>query len=198
MRRDYFICVFLLMVATSLAFVCLLPICFSYDAIIPREITYAETVISLIFSFTALLAAPLIIAYKRKVWAMLGLVSYGFLAYLPGIMLPKMADSLSGADASIGASIKAFLLKSLYSMVNAPFVGVSKIFGMNFSIKLSKYILPLALIFYVVIKLFRFYRDAYVAQMAAPAPVPGAMGKTEDATSATMRPRTLIRLFSER
>ena len=31
MRRDYFICVFLLLTACSLAFVCLLPTCFSYD-----------------------------------------------------------------------------------------------------------------------------------------------------------------------
>ena len=178
MRRDHFICVFLLLVATSLAFVCLLPTCFSYDAVIPREIGIVETITSLVFSFTVLLAAPLIMAYKRRLWGVLGMVAYGVLAYLPGIMLPKMTSSLSGADASILASIKAFLLKDIYIMVNAPFVGVSKIFGTNFSLHLSKAIIPCALIFYVILKLIRFYSDAFAAEKMAPAP--SAFGKTEE------------------
>ena len=180
MRRDHFICVFLLLVASSLAFVCLLPTCFSYDAVIPREIGIVETITSLVFSFTVLLAAPLIMAYRRRLWGVLGMVAYGVLAYLPGIILPKMTASLSGSDASLLASVKAFLLKDIYIMVNAPFVGVSKIFGTNFSLHLSKAIIPCALIFYVILKLVRFYSDAFAAEKMAPAP--SAFGKTEEAS----------------
>ena len=63
-------------------------------------------------------------------------------------------------------------------MVNAPFVGVSKIFGTNFSLHLSKAIIPCALIFYVILKLIRFYSDAFAAEKMAPAP--SAFGKTEE------------------
>ena len=187
MRRDYFICVFLLLTACSLAFVCLLPTCFSYDGIILREVSVVETIVSLVFSFVVLLAAPLIIAYKRKLWAMLGMVCYGLLAYIPGMIIPKMTDSLSGADASIGASVKALLLKGVYTMVNAPFVGVGKIFGNDLAVRFSRYIIPSALIFYVVLKLFRFYRAAYIAEKMAPSPA-AAFAAGEGQASETSKP----------
>ena len=198
MRRDYFICVFLLLVATSLAFVCLLPTCFSYQMIIPREISIAETIVSLVFSFLAVLAVPLILAYKRKLWATLGMAAYGFLAYVPGIFIPKLAPTLSGADASLVSSIKAFLLEDIYIMVNAPFVGISKIFGNNFSTSLSKAILPSALIFYALIKLIRFYKEAYAAELLAPTPAPsfGKSGHSEEKKAKPRKPDILGTVIS--
>lgn len=168
MRRDYFTCVFLLYIATALSFVCLLPNYFTYDAIVPRDIGLLERIISLIVVIVVILVVPIVSAIRKKLWISLGAATYGLLAYIPGMLLSKMDSVLSGSGANTFAVIEAFFLKAIYAMVNAPFAGVSKLVGNNFAVVIPKLIMPVSIITYIVVQLFRFYRDAYVAEQLSP------------------------------
>lgn len=192
MRRDYFICVFLMLMAISLSFVCLLPTCYSYDGVIPREAGLIEAILSTFFAVITLVALPIFTAVKKKLWAMLGTAGFGLLAYIPGIFLSKMTTTLAASDVSMGASLKAFILKDIYIMMNAPFVGIGSLIGDKIALVLPKLILPCSLVIYGVIWLFRFYRDAYLSERLSPIPV----SEPPKAESSTRKPDILGTVIS--
>ena len=145
-----------------------------------------EKVCSWLFFAAVLLVFPIYAAWRKRLWITLGLASYGLLALLPSWILPGLAAKLSGEDAGVGASVEAFLLKSIYTMVNAPFAAMSAATGDKFALGLSTKILPVALITYIAFQLFRFYRDAYVAEQLDPA---SAIDKTAKENSDAADPR---------
>lgn len=170
MRRDYFICVFLLLVAVSLSFVCLLPVCYAYDGVITREVGIIEKIVSILFAVVTIIAFPVLTAIKKKFWAMLGNAAFGLLAFIPGMILPGMAVKLAAPDVGFATTVKAFFLKAIYSMAYAPFVGLGSITGDKAGLFFPKLILPMSLLIYGVVKLFRFYKEAYIAERLAPVP----------------------------
>lgn len=168
MRRDYFTCVVLLYIAASLSFVCLFPVYYEYGQIVTREITFLEQMFSIVCAFVAVLFVPILSALNKRKWIMIGSCAYGLLAYLPEMILSKMDASLSGAGANSFAVIEAFFLRAIYSMVNAPYAGVSHFVGDKFALTLPKMILPMSLVCYIAVQLFRFYRNAYIAEQLNP------------------------------
>ena len=168
MRRDYFICVFLLCICVSLFYVCILPLYFVYGEIVPREFGPVETAFSWIYLVLVFAVLPIYAAYKKKFWMSAGLAAYGVVAAFPVWVLPGMADKLSGEDASIVSVVWAFLLKSIYGMAEAPFAPITKVLGDTFVETLPRRIMPVALIFYVGCQVFRFYRNAYRQEQLDP------------------------------
>lgn len=168
MRRDYFICVFLLCICVSLFYVCFLPLYFVYGGIEPREFGPVETAVSWVFLILVFLVLPVYAAIKKKFWISAGLAAYGILAALPVWILPGMADKLAGDGASLISVIWAFLLKSIYGMAEAPFAPVTRVLGDSFTEMLPRRIMPVALIIYAGCRLFRFYRAAYRAEQLDP------------------------------
>ncbi|MCQ2503765.1 MAG: hypothetical protein MJ103_00855 [Saccharofermentans sp.] len=186
MRRDYFTCVFLTCICAALGFVCFAPAHYSYNLITPRSFGVAEQVCSWLFFAAVLVVFPLYAAWRKRLWITLGLASYGLMALLPSWMLPGLMDKLSGENAGLGATVEGFFLKAIYTMVNAPFAAISASMGDKFALGLAGKILPVALISYVALQLFRFYRDAYVAEQLDPA---SAIDKTAKENSDAADPR---------
>lgn len=168
MRRDYFICVFLLCICVSLFYVCFMPLYFVYGGVVPREFGPMETTFSWIYLILVFLVLPIYAAYKKKFWMTAGLAAYGIVAAFPVWVLPGMADKLAGEDASIVAVVWAFLLKSVYGMAEAPFAPITRAFGDSFVEVLPRRIMPVALILYAGCQLFRFYRNAYRQEQLDP------------------------------
>ena len=83
MRRDYFTCVFLGLIAGALAFVCFSPLYFTYEGIIPRDFTIFERCMSFLYAVFFVLFLPCYAAFKKKEWINWGLAAYGILIYLP-------------------------------------------------------------------------------------------------------------------
>ena len=173
MRRDYFTCLFLFLVAVSLSFVCLLPTYFSYGGVIERKISLLETLVSVLFSVLVVLVVPIICTIKKKLWATLGIATFGFVAYIPGMILPGMQAKLAMSDVSFLTTLKAFILEAIYIMVNAPYVGISFLTGQKFALALPKLVMPFALGAYLIAFLIRFYKDAYIRERLAPVPNDG-------------------------
>ena len=168
MRRDYFTCVFLLCICAALFFVCFEPLYYTYGLIVPREFSTAETVFSWVYTGAVFVVIPLYSAFRKRAWMAIGLASYGLLACLPTWILPGLADKVSGNDAGILDVGLNFILRCIYAMVNAPFASLSEPLGDDTASKLSLRILPVILIVYAVFQIFRFYRDAYLAERLDP------------------------------
>lgn len=168
MRRDYFLCVFLACVCASLFFVCFVPNYFTYSEIVPREFGLFEKIMSAVYAVTVLLAIPVFAAYRKKVWITIGLASYGILALIPEWILPRFQDQIENDEAGVGVVVIDFVLKFIYGMVKAPFAALSDAIGDNKADSLSGWILPSSVLFYVLCQLYRFYRDAYVAEQLDP------------------------------
>ena len=147
---------------------CFLPLYFVYGGIVPREFGPIETAASWIFMLMVFVVLPVYAAVKKKFWMSAGLAVYGIVAAIPVWVLPGMADKLAGEDASIVTVIWAFLLRSIYGMAEAPFAPISRALGDSFAEVLPRRIMPVALILYAGVQLFRFYRDAYKAEQLDP------------------------------
>ena len=169
MRRDYFTCVFLGCICAALFFVYFTPAYFIYGGVSARTFGLLETICSWGYAVIVLLVLPIYAAYKKKLWITAGLVAYGAFASLPIWIMPKLMSKLQGDDASIVATVEAFLLKAVYRMATAPFGAISRALGDKFSRSLPFRILPVAILFYVGFQLFRFYRNAYVMEQLSPA-----------------------------
>ena len=170
MRRDYFTCVFLALIAGALAFICFEPLYFKYGMVTPREFGLFECVASSFYLVFFLIAVPVYAGYKRKYWIAAGLACYGALAYLPAIFYPAQ-ELIAGKDAGIFHVAVAAVLRGIYGMVNAPFASLSRIWGDKVASSLSYWILPMSLIIPLIIRIYRFYRDAYVQEQLSPADV---------------------------
>lgn len=192
MRRDYFTCVVLLYIAASLSFVCLFPVYYEYGQIVTREISFLEQMFSIVCVLVAVVFVPVISSLNKRKWIMIGSCAYGLLAYLPEMILSKMDASLSGAGANTFAVIEAFFLRAIYSMVNAPYAGVSTFVGDKVALTLPKLILPVSLICYIIVQLFRFYRNAYIAEQMNPV----STHRTSENTTSTRKPEILGTVIS--
>ncbi|MBO4242442.1 MAG: hypothetical protein J5883_04110 [Clostridiales bacterium] len=171
MRRDYFTCVFLACICASLFFVCFLPLYFTYDMIIPREFGTVEKISGWAFALSVLLIIPVYAAYKKKFWITAGLAVYGAVCLLPTWILPGMAEKLGAEDVDIFTVVEGFILKAIYGMAEAPFASLSGVLGDDRARMLPMRILPVSLIVYATFQVYRFYRDAYVAEQLDPASV---------------------------
>ena len=170
MRRDYFICVFLLCICVSLFYVCFLPLYFVYGAEpVPREFGILESVLSWVYILLIFIVLPVYAAYKKRFWISAGLAAYGVLASIPVWFLPKMADKLAGEDASIISVAWAFLLKSIYGMAEAPFAALVPALGNRLPEALPRWIMPVSLLSYAALRVIRYYRNAYIAEQLDPA-----------------------------
>ena len=171
MRRDYFTCVFLACICASLFFVCFLPLYFTYDMIIPREFGGLEKFCGWLFALSVLLIIPVYAAYRKKFWITAGLAVYGAVCLLPTWILPGMAEKLGAEDVDIFTVIGGFVLKAIYGMAEAPFASLSTALGDDRARMLPMRILPVSLIIYAAFQIYRFYRNAYVAEQLDPASV---------------------------
>lgn len=169
MRRDYFICTFLLCICVSLFYVCFSPLYFVYGNIVDRTFGTVETVFAWIYLLLVFVLLPVYSAVFKKFWVTAGLASYSFLCgCLPVWILPGMEAGVAGEEANIFSVIWGFFLKSVYGMVEAPFAPITKVFGDKFTESLPRKILPEILIIYCAVQLYRFYRDAYIAEKLTP------------------------------
>ena len=64
MRRDYFTCVFLGLIAGALTFVCFKPLYFTWNQIIPRDFTTFERLMSVLYTLFFLFFLPFFAAFK--------------------------------------------------------------------------------------------------------------------------------------
>ena len=170
MRRDYFICTFLLCICVSLFYVLFSPLYFVYGHIVVRDFGIIETIFAWVYFFFVFGVLPIYAAYSKKLWIAAGLASYSFFcACLPAWILPSMSAAIGGTESNIFAVVTGFCLKSVYEMAEAPFAPLTMVFGNKFSESLSRKILFEVLFIYCAVQLYRFYRDAYLAEKLDPA-----------------------------
>lgn len=169
MRRDYFLCVFLLCLCVSLFFVLFTPLYFIYGSVVPRDFGGIETMMSWLFATMVFVAIPVYAAWKKKLWMVVGLASYSFVVgCLPAWILPGMADKIVGEDANVVSVAFGGFLKDTYSTAEAPFGPMSRAFGDSFTESLPRKILPVVLVIYIAVQVFRFYKAAYKAEQVTP------------------------------
>lgn len=169
MRRDYFWITFLLCISFALFFVCFNDSYFVYGGIHLRDIGVLEIVFSIVFSLLTLVLLPIYAGLKKQIWITWGLSAYGLIALLPKWIVPSLAEKVIGEDASLPFVILNSILRGIYIVVCAPFVGISKILGSSFSSELPYKILPIAIIVYFGIKIIRYYRNQYLQDLINPA-----------------------------
>lgn len=169
MRRDYFTCVFLGLIAGALMFVCFAPLYFVYGSVVPREFSLFERLMSLLYALFFVFFLPFFAAFRSKVWINWGLAAYGVLIYLPKFFYPAEA-ALTAEDPSFTKMLLAICLRGIYGMMQAPFAALSSLIGDKAAASLVYWILPLALFWPFVMKVFRFYRRAYLSEQLNPMP----------------------------
>lgn len=165
MRRDSFLSIFLLCLCISLLFACLTPDYFLYGRVAVREFGIMETVFSWLFTVAVFLIIPVYAAWRKRMWLMLGLSSFSLLSgYVPLWILPRISES-----DNLLTTVAAAVLKEIYTVSRAPFAAQSLVFGDAFAEAMLRKIFPLTLIIYMLVQLFRFYRNAYLAEKVSPA-----------------------------
>ena len=169
MRRDYFTCVFLGLIAGALMFVCFAPLYFVYGSVVPRDFSLFERLMSLLYAVFFILFLPFFAAYRSKVWINWGLASYGILIYLPIFLYPA-EELISGSDPKVTKVLLALVLRGIYGMMQAPFAALSTLIGDKAASGLVYWIFPLALFWPFVLKVIRFYRRAYLSEQLNPMP----------------------------
>ena len=104
MRRDYFTCVFLGLIAGALAFVFFSPLYFTFDGIVPRDFPILERFMSFLYAVFFIFFLPFFAAFRKKEWVNWGLAAYGFLIYLPLWFYPaeKLAMENPGLTTKLG------------------------------------------------------------------------------------------------
>ena len=164
MRRDKAANVFLFFVLQAMLFVWLFPVYFSVDKINIRTVSLPERMLSLVFVLFWLLLC-VYSAWRKRIPLLIGGVMYAVMAYLPGWFLPLLKVSPGGAAKSgIIFNLLTLFFEKMYELVSAPLAGVSLLVSEEASISLSKWLLPVLLVSYVGTFLFRFYRNAYLAE----------------------------------
>ena len=188
MRRDYFTCVFLGLIAGALTFVCFKPLYFTWNQIIPRDFTTFERLMSVLYTLFFIFFLPFFAAFKKKEWINWGLAAYGLLAYFPLWFYPA-PELIVGDNASFLHIIGALCLRAIYAVMQAPFAALSPFIGNDAASMVVYWILPVSIVWPVIFRIIRFYRRAYLSEQlnpmtpdqAAPAPskVPEAPEKPE-------------------
>lgn len=150
-------------------FVCFAPLYFTYSAVIPRDFTLFERLMSLLYAVFFILFLPFFSALRSKVWVNWGLAAYGVLIYLPVYFYPA-EELISGNDPSAVRMLIAVILRGIYGMMQAPFAALSPLIGDKAASSLVYWILPTALIWPFVFKVLRFYKRAYLSEQLNPMP----------------------------
>ena len=166
MRRDYFTCVFLGLIAGALAFVFFSPLYFTYEGIVPRDFTIFERCMSFLYAVFFVLFLPCYAAFKKKEWVNWGLAAYGLLIYLPLWFYPT--EKLATEDPGLLTKLGALCLRTIYNVMEAPFAALSKLLGNNAAPKVVYWILPLAIFWPIIFRIVRFYRLAYLSEQLNP------------------------------
>ena len=152
-------------------FVCFGRPYFVYGGIDMRVFSPFEICMSFLYFLFFVMFLPIWGAFRKKIWINFGLAAYGLLAYVPTLFYPS-AEAM--VDPGLGTQLRAALLKGIYSMVQAPFGGVSALMGNGFASKAVYWILPLSLAWLLLFKVGRFYRNAYLADRLRSEPEPEA------------------------
>ena len=113
-------------------------------------------------------------AYFKKLTCFFGGVLYSFLAYLPEMVIPKLSTAVPGSDPNLFTSLLDGAMRRLYELINAPMTGVSVLFPPEKAIGISKWMLPVLVVSFVVTQIFRFYRNAYLADQLLLTDAPAA------------------------
>ena len=167
MRRDYFTCVFLGLIAGALTFVCFSPLYFTYDAIIPRDFSLFERFMSVLYTLFFVFFLPCFAAFKKKEWVNWGLAAYGLMAYLPLWFYPAQ-ELIKGDNAKLSSILGALVLRTIYNVMQAPFAALSKLIGDTAASKVVYWILPVAVAWPIIFRIIRFYRIAYLSEQLNP------------------------------
>ena len=167
MRRDYFTCVFLGLIAGALTFVCFKPLYFTYAAVIPRDFSLMERLMSVLYTLFFIFFLPCFAAFKKKEWINWGLAAYGLMAYFPLWFYPS-AELIKGEDASIIHILGALVLRAIYAVMQAPFAALSRLIGDSGASRVVYWILPVSIIWPVIFRIVRFYRRAYLSEQLNP------------------------------
>lgn len=167
MRRDYFTCVFLGLIAGALLFVWANPLYFTYDSVIPRDFSLFERFMSVLYTLFFVFFLPFFAAFRKKEWINWGLAAYGLMAYLPLWLYPAQ-ELIKGDGAKLSSMLGALVLKTIYNVMQAPFAALSKLIGDNAASKVVYWILPVAIFWPVIFKIIRFYRIAYLSEQLNP------------------------------
>jgi hypothetical protein len=177
MRRDYFTCVFLGLIAGALTFVCFKPLYFTYGQIIPRDFSLYEQIASFLYALFFIVFLPFFAAFKKKEWINWGLAAYGLLAFFPLWFYPA-PELIKGENASMLHILGSLCLRAIYAVMQAPFAALSKYVGNETASSIVYWILPVAVIWPLIFRVVRFYRRAYLSEQLNPmtanqaAPVP--------------------------
>ena len=163
MRRDKALNVFLFFVLASVLFITFFPVYFSFEGANFRVVALSERLFSLVFVSLWIILC-VYSAWKKKLYLVLGGAAYAIMAYLPGWILPLFPSAVDGKDPSLLTVIVRFVFGKMYELVNAPMVGVSIFFEENQSVSLSRWLLPILVFSYVLTQVFRYYRNAYLAE----------------------------------
>ena len=150
-------------------FVCFAPLYFTYSAVIPRDFSLFERMMSLLYAVFFVFFLPFFAALRSKVWINWGLAAYGVLIYLPVYLYPA-EELISGNDPSVTRMILAVFLRGIYGMMQAPFAALSSLIGDKAASSLVYWILPTALVWPFVFKVLRFYKRAYLSEQLNPMP----------------------------
>ncbi|MBN1776229.1 MAG: hypothetical protein JW817_07180 [Clostridiales bacterium] len=197
MRRDIIVSIFLFYVLFALLFVVLFPIYFTYGQVFYRSVSVTERIMSVIFVLMWLVLCAFS-AYFKKLTCFFGGILYSFLAYLPEMVISKLSTAVPGSDPNLFTSLLEGAMRRLYELVNAPMAGVSVLFPPEKAIDISKWMLPVLVASYVVTQIFRFYRNAYLADQLLLTDAPaGEAAPAQDAAgeSSTHRIRDRFAAF---
>ncbi|MBN1891810.1 MAG: hypothetical protein JW780_03445 [Clostridiales bacterium] len=162
MRRDVIISVFLFFVFFALVFVYLFPIYFAYGQVFFRSVSIAERIMS-VFFVLCWVALCGYCAYFKKLTAFFGGLLYALLPYIPEMVIPRLSTATPGSEPNLFTSLLDSLLRRIYELVHAPMVGISVLFPPEKAIGIGKLMLPVLVFSYLATQIFRFYRNAYLA-----------------------------------
>lgn len=163
MKRDIIGDIFLGGVLLSLLFLFSFPAYFCYTQNVPRDISFAERIMSVCF-LLGLIMSIIWACWKKKVWVTLGICAFGLLAYMPKWFLPKVDARIAKNGKNLLDSFFSMLLSRIHELVHAPFTGLLGMMSEKTVEKLPYLILPAAAIGYICSQIFVFYRDAYIKE----------------------------------
>jgi len=164
MRREKAINTFLFFFLQAMLFVCLFPIYFSADQIHVRTVTLPERMLSLLFVFSWFFLCAYS-AWKKRLPLVVGASLYSIMAYIPGWILPHLTVAAGSAKPQgLVAGLLEMFFDKMYELVSAPLAGVSLLVSDKASANLSRWLLPVLLLSYGGMHVFRFYRNAYLAE----------------------------------
>ncbi len=163
MKRDIIGDIFLGGVLVGLLFLFSFPAYFCYTKNVPRDIFLFERLMSVCF-LLGLIMAVIWTCWKKKVWVMLGICTFGLLAYIPKWFLPGIEARAGKPGKNIVDSLLSTFFNRIYELTHAPFTGLIGMCSEKQAEKLPYLILPVVIIAYVMSQIVRFYHNAYVLE----------------------------------